>query len=385
MKKNLTSIIILLAVFVWGCKQGDESAAKKETAQTAATVTLSDSSVKETGIETAEASLTSISGYVSAPARIIANPDEEAVIGSLVKGRVKKVFVNPGSQVKAGQALMELEGLEIGEIKSAYRKAKAQLDFAEQAYKRQKTLNEQNVTASKNLIESKAEFDKAQAEFKAEDEKIHSIGLTDEEAVDNKSEHSSGKLVVKSPISGIVAERNVIIGQMVDESTTAFKIMNIADVIAEAQIYEKDIPKLAGSPAATFATSVYPGAEFKGKVTFISQTVDEKTRTIFVRASIPNAGGKLKPEMFGELKIPVTQSVKTIVVPADAVINDNGNYYVFIRKEGNTFEKKDVKLGIKDGNNVEITDGIKVKDNVVVKGAFYLKSELLKSSFGEEE
>lgn len=382
--KNYVLVLLAITLFLSACKGKDE-AKKEEEKKENSLITLSGNAIKETGIESVEVLYTSISGYITAPARIIPNPDEEAVVGSLVKGRVKKVFFNPGNYVKQGQTLMELEGLEIGEIKSAYRKAKAQLDYAESSYKRQKTLNEQNVSSTKSLIESKAEYDKAMADFKAEDEKVHSIGISDEEALDNSSSHSSGIVAIKAPISGIISERNVIIGQLVDENTNAFKIINIASVWAEAQVYEKDLPGIAGASEASFSSTVYTSSLFNGKIFFISQTVDEKTRTINIRVSLSNPQGKLKPQMFGELKIPVNKNSKAIVIPIDAIINENGKYYVFVQTNDSTFEKRDIKVGIKDDKNIEIIEGVKEKEKVVIKGAFYLKSELLKSSFGEEE
>jgi membrane fusion protein, heavy metal efflux system len=385
MKNNLVLLLLSVILFA-GCKGNNTQESKKEEAKEEnVVVNLSRNALKETGITSMEAKYTSISGYITAPAHIIPNQDQEAVVGSLVKGRVKKVFYNLGDKVQQGQALMELEGLEIGEIKSAYRKAKAALDFTESAYKRQKTLNEQNVSASKTLLESKAEYDKAKAEFKAEDEKIHSIGLTDEETLNNSEEHSSGRLFVRAPISGIISERNVIIGQLVDENATAFKVLNISNVWADAQIYEKDLAKVSGKPTVTFSSSAYPNDTFAGNIIFTAQSVDEKTRTINVRASLNNGNNKLKPQMFGELKIPVDKNSKAIVIPFDAVVNDNGKYFVFIQTGDTTFQKRDVRIGIKNDKNVEITEGIKENEKVVVNGVFYLKSESLKSSFGEED
>lgn len=385
MKNNLI-LITLCAVLLFGCKGNSIQEKSKEESKTENTVVnLSRKALQETGITSAEVKYTSISGYITAPAHIVPNQDQEAVVGSLVKGRVKKVFYNLGDKVQQGQALMELEGLEIGEIKSSYRKAKAALDFAESAYKRQKTLNEQNVSSSRTLLESKAEFDKAKAEFKAEDEKIHSIGLTDEETLNNAEEHSSGRLFVRAPISGIISERNVIIGQLVDENATAFKVLNISKVWADAQIYEKDIAKVGGKPSVTFSSTSYLNDTFAGNIIFVAQSVDEKTRTINIRAALNNSNNRLKPQMFGELKIPVMNSSKAIVVPTDAVINDNGKYYIFVQTGDTTFQKRDVRIGIKNDKNIEITDGLKENEKVVIKGVFYLKSESLKSSFGEED
>lgn len=384
MKKYFLLTLILASVFT-GCKSSENKTEAESEKAKLETISLSGNAIKETGIETYEAAYSSINGLIHAPARIIANPDNEALVGSLVKGRIKKVMTNPGDFVKQGQSLMELEGMEIGEIKSAYQKSKAQLDFTDATYKRQKSLYEQNIPAQKTVLEAKAEYDKALAEFKAEDEKIHSIGLSDEEALDNKTSHSSGVLTIKAPISGIIAERNVVMGQLVDENSTAFRIINISTVLADAQIYEKDNNLISGKPNILFVPSVTTGETYKGQLNFVSPVIDEKTRTINVRGSLSNNAAKLRPQMFGTLQIETGKKLKALVVPEEALINDNGKYYLFIQVNDTTFEKRDVETGIRENKMVEIRTGIKEKDKVVSKGAFYLKSEMLKGSFGEEE
>ncbi len=384
MKKYLF-LILFSAVLLYNCSTNEEKAHEEHEEEAKTAVTLHGHSIDEAGIKSEEVVLSPFSGFISAPARIITNPDEEAIVGSLVKGRVKRVLANPGQSVKQGQPLMELEGLEIGEIKSAYRKAKAQLDFAEASYKRQKSLNEQKVSSEKTLIEAKAEYDKALADFKAEDEKIHSIGLSDTEALDNNSNHSSGVLTVKAPISGIIAERNVIIGQLVDEGLTAFRIINTSALWAEAQVNEKDINQISSSSAGLFSASSLTGMQFNARVFFISQVVDEKTRTIPVRASIANIQGKLKPQMFGELRIPAGKNSTAILIPAEALIKINGDDCVFVRTDDTTFVKSPVITGAHLGDKVEIKEGLKPNEKIVVKGAFYLKSVMMKGDIGGHE
>lgn len=382
--KKYFLLILLSAVLLYNCSSKEEKP-HEEHEEAAASVTLHRHSIEEAGIISAEVSESTFNGVITAPAKIITNPDEEAIVGSLVKGRVKRVFVNPGQPVKQGQPLMELEGLEIGEIKSAYRKAKAQLDFAEASYKRQKSLNEQKVASEKSLIESKAEYDKALADFKAEDEKIHSIGLSDTEALDNSSNHSSGVVTVKSPIAGVISERNVIIGQLVDESATAFRIINTSALWAEAQVNEKDIAQINRASSGVFTTGSIPAALFNAKIFFISQIVDEKTRTIPVRAAVSNIQGKLKPQMFGELQINTGRNSSAIFIPAEAVIKLNGDDCVFTRPDDTTFVKTPVIIGAHTADKVEVKEGLRLKERVVVKGAFYLKSVMMKGEIGGHE
>jgi cobalt-zinc-cadmium efflux system membrane fusion protein len=160
----------------------------------------------------------------------------------MVPGRVQNVLVNVGDAVKQGQVIMEMVGLEIGAIKAQYINAKSQLSFAETAWKRQKMLLEQNVGSQKALNEAEMEYRKAQADFTAEDKKIHSIGLTDAEVTgiadaDQTESHRADLLALRSPIAGIVVERNVVPGQFLDATTIAMKIVNSSKLIAEGQFY----------------------------------------------------------------------------------------------------------------------------------------------------
>jgi membrane fusion protein, heavy metal efflux system len=381
---------LVLAVVIIGC--GQEKSSKEqspeETSQPAL-VKLSRQSIAEIGLETQIVSKKSFVKYMSIPAKVLADQDNEALVGSLVQGRVCKVFVKTGETVKAGQVLMLLEGLEIGQIKAGFLSAKANLDYQKANFERQKKLLEENVGAKKNLLETQNDYEKARAEYNAEKSRITAIGLTDSEVVDGKSidsdEHGSGALPVKSPIRGIVVERNVVIGQLIEATTTAFKIINLSSVWIDGQIHEKDAGKIKNLTAADFLASSYPDELFHGKVIFIGQVIDEKTRTITIRAQFSNGYGRLKPQMFGELKIHSENNPVAILVPAEAIVKIDNADYVFIQKQDTAFEKIAITICSAQNEMVEITKGLKDGDKIVVKGAFYLKSELMKASLGEGE
>ncbi len=373
-----------------GCNKADENSDKQDQQETqhSNTVILSAASMNQIGLETQPVHLASFTGYLAIPAQVISNQDHEAQVGSLVPGRVATVFVRVGDKVKPGQELMHVEGLEIGEIKAGFLSAKANLDFQKVNFERQKLLIQENIGSQKSFLEAQAEYEKARAEFNAQDKKIHSIGLSDDDVLNDTLEHSDdhtpGKLPVRSPIGGVVVERNVVIGQLVDGATNAFRILNTSSVWIDGQIYEKDLNRIAENSKAIFVSPTYPNEMFHGKVFYIGRTIDEKSRTITVRADFANPTGKLKPQMFGDLEIPSRTSAPAILIPAEALIKIDNADYVFLQQNDSTFARRAVVVGFVHNEQAEIKQGLQENDKVVVKGGFYLKSELMKEELEGE-
>jgi RND family efflux transporter MFP subunit len=156
--------------------------------------------------------------------------------------------------------------------------------------------------------------------------------------------------------------------------------VNTSTLWADGQVYEKDVPKFSGKPEITLTVTAFSGEEFRGKVIYVSPIVDEHSRTITIRASIPNRSGRLKPQMFGELHVPIGGTTKGLIVPAECVQKDNVETYVFVATSDTTFERREVSLGATVDSMVEVKDGIKPGERVVVKGSFQLKSELMKEA-----
>ncbi|RPH31385.1 efflux RND transporter periplasmic adaptor subunit, partial [bacterium] len=290
-------------------------------------VTINTATASDLGVTLVEVKRKTVQARLLITARLLPNQDREAVVGSLVQGRVNRVLVNAGDQVRKGQELMLIEGLEIGEIKAAFIKAKAHLRYAESAARRQRLLHEQNIGSEKALLEAEAEFEKARAEYTAEDRTIHSVGLSDSDVEkfvndggDSASSHVGGLLPIRAPLSGVVAERNVIQGQHVDATTNAFRIIDTGVLWADGQMNERDLDaQVAGGPA-TLTVTALPGRAFKGNIIFVSPVVDSQTRTVTVRAAISNSGGVLKPNMFGELRIGAGRERKALMIPENAVM-----------------------------------------------------------------
>jgi membrane fusion protein, heavy metal efflux system len=379
------SILTILACNKAESEKVTEEKTNREEKEKKETVKISKDAIEDINLTFAEIKEEELKGEIVAPAKLIPNPDMEALVGSIIQGRVSKVFVKIGDYLKKGQSLMLIEGLQIGEIKSQFLKAKAGLKYAEANYNRQKKLIDEKIGSQKSFLEAKAEFEKSKAEFNAEDKRIHSIGLSDidVESDNDKDDHTSGILAVKSPIEGIVVERNVVIGQYVEPSSNSFRIINTQSLLCDGQIYEYDLARISGKPEITIKTSSYPEQRFHGKIIYTGEIVDKESRTIKIRAIISNHDRKLKPEMFAEMYIPIEGTAKAMVVPVEAVIRDGKENYLFVVVNDTTFEKRNVELGSSVGEKVEVRNGVKKGEKIVCKGSLLLKSELKKSSFSE--
>lgn len=378
--------IALLSTILFACNKNEQlnEETEKETNTPSNTVTLSKEAQKNINLQVITLKEETLTGSLSIPGIIKPNPDNEAVVGSLIEGRVNKVFVNVGSYVKQGETLLLIEGLEIGEIKAAFLSAKANLDYAKTSLDRQKELFKQNISSKKSLLEAEAEYTKAEAEFLAQDKKIHSIGLDDSDIITNNN-HDKGLYSVKAPISGVIVERNVIIGQLINADVNAFRIINNSSLIAEGQLYEKDITKINSSSNITVNINSLPDLTLIGKIQAIGDEVNSTTRTILVRASINNINRIVKPQMFCTINIPIANNSKGIIIDEKALVRDGDQYYVFVQKSENNFIKTNVKIGSLFNEKAIILEGLTPGDKLVVNGVVDLKAELLKDTFAEEE
>ena len=387
-------VLLTLVLTLAGCSSKQEGAGTStEKKSDTPRVTLTHQGVKDIGLECVVVESRPLKKEIVIAAKLAAHQDHEAQVGTMVQGRVSKVLVNLGDRVHAGRELMHIEGVEIGEIKSGFIKAKVQLAYAEASLKRQHALIEQNIGAQKSLLEAQAEFEKARAEFTAEDRKIHSIGLSDEDVekfVDNSSgnsgeQHIGGILPIKAPIDGVVFERNVVIGQLVDPSTTAFRIINTSVLWVDGLVHEGDVSALKGRPEITVVVPPVSRAAVRAQLLYVGETVDQQTRMVKVRAVIHNSGQLLKPGMFAEMHIPFGNGDKGMVIHEESLLKDGNDRYVFVALNDTTFEKRQVVPGVILGEFVEVRSGVVIGEKVVTKGSFMLKSELKRAMFAEGE
>ena len=194
-----------------------------------------------------------------------------------------------------------------------------------------------------------------------------------------------GKLLeVKAPIDGIVTERKSTAGELVTKETEIYTISDPADLWLLAEIKEANIGQVKVGQDAKFTVLAYPNEPFHGKVVRIGNRVEDQSRTLEVRIEVNNADGRLKPGMFADVEIVTTVQENVLVIPDTALQTDGENQIVFVALDDTKFEKRVVTTGREQHGRLEVTEGIKEGEKVVVTGSFILKSEMLKGELGEE-
>ncbi|NOS68818.1 MAG: efflux RND transporter periplasmic adaptor subunit [Verrucomicrobia bacterium] len=191
-------------------------------------------------------------------------------------------------------------------------------------------------------------------------------------------------LELKASIDGVIIERNVTAGELVDKSKAIYTISDPAQLWAIAEVKERDIAAVKLGQNAAFTTLAFPDEKFHGKVVLIGNQVEAGSRTVEVRIAVGNADGRLKPGMFADVEIVTTILDNVLLIPDSALETEGENQIVFVALDGNKFEKRTVKLGLEQSGRVQILDGVKAGENVVTTGGFILKSEMLKGQLGEE-
>ncbi|HLF15214.1 MAG TPA: efflux RND transporter periplasmic adaptor subunit [Bacteroidota bacterium] len=203
---------------------------------------------------------------------------------------------------------------------------------------------------------------------------IH-FGLTRDQVARIESTRTVDQTVTFfSPISGTVLGKEVQEGQYVTEGTVLYDLADLSQVWIYLDVYEKDLRFIRTDHPVRIRAESYPGETFKGRVTFIDPILEPETRTVRVRTEFDNASGKLKPQMYvrAEIHVPAAEAV---VVPASAIMYTGRRNIVWVEVKENTFEPRDVRVGVTAGPMVEILDGLHEGEQVVASGGYLIESE----------
>ena len=342
-----------------------------------APITLTQLELEAVRMETVEASLRSLTSELSAMGRILANQHRTAIVSYPFTARVAQIDARVGDWVEAGQKLVVLQSEEVGEATSAFYRANADFELAQLNHERETQLFGRGVGARKRSVATEAGLRVAEANLNAAEKKLHVLGFSEDEIKVLRESHQINPVIALfSPIAGKVISNNVVLGAMVDESTEILTIMDPTLLWVDAAVYEKDIARVQTRQAVAISVPAYPTETFHGSITYISDVLNEDTRTITVRTEVPNPDSRLKPGMFANVTIELTKNGAAVAIPVEAVLDDDGEQLVFIRTGTLRFEPRHVTTGTREGGFVEIVSGIEVGEDVVTTGNFQLKSKL---------
>jgi len=188
-----------------------------------------------------------------------------------------------------------------------------------------------------------------------------------------KGSLSGNNVAIKSPISGTVAESFVAGGKSVEAGQPLFRVVNTSTVWLKAAIPVTEIGRLRNLAGSFFTVPGLDGRFKPSRLVTINNVVDPTTRMVAVLFSVPNGGARLKVGMFADVFIPAGRAEKSLTLPEEAFFEDEGKFFVFVQKEGETFERSEVKTVIRGGGQVQILSGVTADERVVTKGGYYVK------------
>ena len=196
----------------------------------------------------------------------------------------------------------------------------------------------------------------------------------DELAAVEREKKPRGVMTIASPANGFVADKQAIRGMHVTPGQTLYKVADVATVWVEADVYEADIAAVHVGQTAAVTVDAYPGEKYLGRVVYIYPYMDQQTRTNKVRYAFTNSKGHLKPGMFANVEINAG-SGEGVIVPTDAVLDSGRERIVFVASGEGRFEPRNVKVGLRTPDGVEIVDGVGEGELVAASAAFFLDSE----------
>lgn len=339
-------------------------------------VELTEGEKEAVHIETIKAAFRPMRSQLHALGKVMAHPQRKAIVSYAFPARVARVHIQIGDWVKAGQQLVTLQSEEVGAAKSEFYKAMADHELAQVNFERQKRLFDRGVGAKKNYLSSEAELKVAEASLNAAEKKLHVLGFTENQVKDIAESHQINPVItLYAPLGGKIIEHKAVLGAMVDQTIEIMTIMDPKVLVIDADIYEKDIAKIKIGQEVEASVLAYPGEKFKGKISFISDILNQETRTITVRTEVDNHGYKLKPGMFADIDIFLNHQSKALAIPNEAILDERGEQIVFLKIE-EKYIPVTVETGAREGDYVEVVRGLVEGDEVVTKGNFQLKSKL---------
>lgn len=316
-----------------------------------------------------------ISEILRVAGRIDFDEQRLARIGATVTGRVVSVDALLGQTVAKGDILARLNSRELSEQQLEYVKARSRMELNKSQAVRARALFEADVIGAAELQRRESELGVSQAETRAEADQLRLLGVSAEGLARLGREGTVSPVTpVVASIGGIVVERKLANGEVVQPADALFVVADLTRVWAIAQVPEQRIGLVKVGQPVSIEVPALDNERLVGKLIFVGKTVNPETRTVLVRTELDNHEGRLKPAMLASMLIQANPVVRQ-VVPASAVVRDADEDFVFVQAQEKIFRLMPVKLGPEVDGLRPVLSGLKGSEQVVAEGAYHLNNE----------
>ncbi len=303
--------------------------------------------------------------------------DRVAEVGSRTAGRVARIMVRPGSIVRAGDPLVEVESTAVADVAAAYSAARAGVAEAQAEHDRLALLAQQQLATAREIEQNRAALQSRQAEVARATQQLLAMGLSPDE-VRRMATGRVHRVTLRAPIAGKVLDRPVVLGQVVEPAATLLRIGDLSRLWVQLQVFERDLARVRIGDRAEVESEAYPERVFSGQVGHVASSLDAQTRTARVRIEVDNRDELLRPGQFvtARVRSSAADAPRVLSLPRSAIVQLEGQPAAFVEVGEGEYEQRFLQLGAVDGNAVVVTRGVDEGERVVVAGAFSLKSEL---------
>jgi cobalt-zinc-cadmium efflux system membrane fusion protein len=321
--------------------------------------------------------------------KIAVDEDRSTPVFSPYAGRVTKLLARPGDSVTQGQPLFVIEAADTVQAQNDFitamtglNKARSALDLAQLQDKRAKDLFEGKAVPLKDyqqtqatLIQAQNDLRSSQTALEAARNKLRILGLTDD-AISTFQEKGriNPETTILAPIAGTVVQRKIGPGQYVNSgaSDPVFVIGDLSTVWLTAFVRETEASTVVAGQELTFNLLALPGRTLTGRINYVAAAIDPATRRLMVRATVDNASGQLKPEMFATVTIYAPGDQPSVGVPKQALIYEGDQVRVWVAHEDKSIELRQIKTGLTNGDLVEVHGNLRPGEQIVTKGSLFI-------------
>ena len=377
------AIALLLSATVIGCGGGPTPA--PDTAASTGHV-YADSSPKPTAFRVTDAqrarlqiitvTKTNFRPLLNATGTVAFNGDHSTSVIAPISGPVVRVVAQLGARVSARQTLATVSSPDFASDVAAYRKAEQMAANTKRILNRNEQLFTNDALARSDLDQSRTDAAAAVADRDAAAQQLRSIGIDDATigAIRDGRQLQTIEGAIRAPISGIVVEKLISPGQLLQAGTTmTFTIADLSTMWVLASVYGDDIASVHTGDVVDVITDA-SATPVMGKVDFIAPIVDPGTRATTVRVLASNGAQLLRRDMFVKVRVHATAQRSGIIVPASAVLRDDDNLpFVFIAGADKTFARRRVTLGVELDAGYEIATGLSPGEQVLANGALFVQ------------
>jgi len=375
---HTTSLVLCTVLLVsYGCNKSDP-AKTKPAVQTAEKknpldVHLTEEMSQQFKVESAQTVELAVMQKVSG--RIEANEQRTTRIGSSITGRVTQVMAEVGDRVQAGQPLAKLASPELSNAQLGFLRALSATKLAERSVERAQQLVTADVIGNAELQRREVELSVARAELRAATDQLRLIGLT-QALIERLRETGSlaSEVAITANRTGIVVERKVSQGQVAQPGDPLFTVADLSNVWVVGALPEQDANSVHLNQQVEVEVAALGSQKLKGRIVFVSDTVQQDTRTVPIRTAVENPKFELKPQMLATLHLSGGLR-KQLAVPGSAVVRENDKDYVFVQIAKNHFRLTEVELDPTAGELRPVRKGINEGTPIVVDGSFHLNSQ----------